>query len=721
MATTAISIYKNIHDTKSRETVHLPVFLLAIQSGKWQDQILKIRTVNDHDERQQAKKALPYVTISGIFNDGRSVAGLSAHSGFISMDLDNLGNEVEATRQLLSNDPYVYACFTSASGTGLCVLFKINPEKHKESFDGIADYLIKQYQLIIDPSGKDVSRPRYVSYDPELFHNESSLLFKKYLPKPKNRKIQATIFVQDEFERIISELQAANISCVEDYRDWISIGFGLADQFGEAGRQYYHVLSSASQKYEQSMCDRQYTHCLRGNGKAGNKITIATIYWFAKQAGINTLSDRTKKIAAATSTLKKSGLDAAAIAKNLKQFEGIEDADEIIKQAFAANQSFSQEESMVENIRMWIRHNYSVMRNLITRKIENNGRVLDEVHLNSMFLDCKVQFDDCSFELFLRILLSNNTPEYNPIKDFIISGEWDGKPRIEQLAKCINSNTGDLEFRELMLKKWIVGIIHSTMGFKNELNFILVGGKNTGKTEFFRQIFPESLRPYFAESQLNRGKDDEILMCEKLIIFNDEYGGKNKSDERNEKRLMASDEFSLREPYGKSNVTLKRLASLCGTCNEKDVLDDPTGNRRIIVLESSGKFDYDLYNSINKDQLFFEAYNLWIDGERPILRDVDIACLEAVTDGEYSKVSFEEEMIQKIFLPPDESIDFYTTSEIKIELEKHTKEKININKLGARLRKLGYKRFAKGLKYGYEVTIVPAVVTAFVPNPLYNS
>ncbi len=199
----SISIYKNIHDVKSKDTVGMEVFLDAIKSGKWQDQVIKIRTIREHEERQVAKKTLPYVTVSGIFADGRSIAGLSAHSGFISMDLDNLGADVEGTRTLLSRDPYVYAVFTSVSGTGLCIIFRINPEKHKESFDSIADYLIKQYQLIVDPSGKDVSRPRYVSFDPDLYHNSDALLFRKYLPKQKNKKITATIFVQDEFDRVI--------------------------------------------------------------------------------------------------------------------------------------------------------------------------------------------------------------------------------------------------------------------------------------------------------------------------------------------------------------------------------------------------------------------------------------------------------------------------------------------------------------------------------------
>lgn len=715
MPNPSISIYKNIHDTKSTDIISLDQFLSEVQSGKWQDQVLKIRTIKEHDERQQAKKGLQYVTISGIFSQ-RSVSGISSHSGFISMDLDNLGSDLEGVRTLLSKDPYVYSCFTSCSGTGLCVLFKIDPEKHSEAFDAIADYLIKQYQLIVDPSGKDISRPRYVSYDPDLYHNTNSLTFKKYLPKPKARKIQATIFVQDEFERVINEMQLSHVSCVEDYRDWRDIGFGLADQFGEAGRNYYHILSSCSQKYEQSICDRQYTFCLRGNGKAERKITIATIYWHAKQAGIQINSERTKKIAAATSSMKKAGLDGKQIANNLKQFEGIENADDIINQAFSSNANFVSGENFVDSFILWLRQSQQIRRNVITRKIENKGKVLDEVELNTIYLSALKIFEKLNFEMFMRVLLSNNIEQYNPFKIFLATNKWDGHSRIEQLAKCINSRTGDAEFRETMLRKWLVGIIESMMGGKNELNFILVGGKNTGKTEFFRQLLPESLRSYFAESQLNRGKDDEILMCEKLMIFNDEYGGKNKVDERNEKRLMASYEFSLREPYGKSNVTLKRVASLCGTCNEKDVLDDPTGNRRIVVLESAGKFDYELYNSLDKSQVLLEAYDLWNDGERPVLNDVDIACLEYVTDGEYSKVSFEEEMINQWFMAPDKSADFLTTTQIKLELELHTRDKININKLGSRLRKLGYLRSKENGIYCYKISKIPVVTTWQLPK-----
>ena len=700
----AISIYKNVKQIESSETVLLNIFLDAIQTGKWQDNVLKVRTIKDKDLRRVAKMELPNVTISGVFGK-RTDSDIKYHSGFIAIDLDDLGNEVESIRELLRTDPYIYACFTSVSGSGLCLILKIDPEKHRDAFDGIADYLIKKYQLIVDPTGINPSRTRFVSFDPDLFINEKAATFKKYLPKTKAKKITATIFVKTEFDEVINKMVAASVSCVEDYRDWRDIAFGLADQFGEGGRGYFHSLSSCSHKYESSMCDRQYTHALNRNGKPGNKITIATIYWFAKQAGINIHSEKTAKIASATGTMKKAGLDRDAIKKNLEKFEGITNADEIIKQAFESE--IKTDTSIVDNIRMWLRHQYDLKRNSITRKIECEGVEIDEITLNTMYLDAKVLFNDLNFELFTRVIFSKNTPDFNPILT-AISGEWDGHCRIEQLAKCINSGTGSAEWRERMVMKWLVGVIHAIYGGKNELNFILVGGKNTGKTEFFRRILPDSLHTYFAESQLNRGKDDEILMCEKLIIFNDEYGGKNKMDERNEKRLMAAAEFSLREPYGRANVTLKRLASLCGTCNERDVLDDPTGNRRIIIMEAAGRFDYELYNSIDKEQLLLEAKTLWKDGERPVLEDADIIELEMFTDGEYSKVSFEQEMIQQYFMPPEKTNpwDFMTTTQIKTWLESHTKDKININKLGSRLRKLGYtRRKEKGI-YGYDIATV---------------
>ena len=40
--------------------------------------------------------------------------------------------------------------------------------------------------------------------------------------------------------------------------------------------------------------------------------------------------------------------------------------------------------------------------------------------------------------------------------------------------------------------------------------------QENGKTEFFRRLLPAKLKPFYSESKLDRDKDDEILMCQKL-------------------------------------------------------------------------------------------------------------------------------------------------------------------------------------------------------------
>lgn len=686
MHTPSISIYKNIHDTKSRETIQLDKFLNDIQSGKWQDQVLKIRTIKEHDARQEAKKHLPYVTISGIFNEQRAIAGLSKHSGFISMDLDNLGQDVEGVRQLLSNDPYVYACFTSVSGTGLCALFKIDSEKHREAFDGIADYLIKQYQLIIDPSGKDVSRPRYVSYDPDLYFNTASLIFKKYLPKPKKAKIIAVVFVQDEFDRIVKEMVDANISCVEDYRDWRDIGFGLADKFGEAGRPYFHALSSCSSKYEASMCDRQYTHCLRGNGKSGAKITIATIYWHAKQAGIQVTSERTKKITAATNSMKKSGLDAKTIAKNLQQFEGITDAEDIIKQALSSN--IPDYNSLVDSVRMHIRHKYNLKRNIITRKIENDSVPLDEITINTMFLDCLQIFDKLSFELFCKILFSNNTIEYNPIHDwFKINSKKIGydqtKGTIDKFFSCFETENELMYFG----KKWLVSIIASCYGEHSPLMLIFAGERHgSGKTEAFRRMLPDELKPYYAEiPQGIKDNDLNIMLTQKLIVMDDECGGKSKKDAMHLKSMLSKQSFTLREPYGRMNVDLHRLAVLCGTTNDLEILNDIM-NRRLICVEVTW-IDFDSYNAVNKTNLLLEAFYLYKQNFDWTISGNDIKRL-AESSEKFEETTIENELIKKYY-EPGTAVDL-SASEIKVELERKTNQKLSLRRIGMELKRLGF-------------------------------
>jgi len=209
------------------------------------------------------------------------------------------------------------------------------------------------------------------------------------------------------------------------------------------------------------------------------------------------------------------------------------------------------------------------------------------------------------------------------------------------------------------------------------LCLVLAGKQKTGKTEFFRRLFPIPLRRYVCSNKLDDKTDSEILMCQKLFIYDDEYSGKSKEDSKKMKDYLSKDYFTFRVPFGRLPVTRKRIATLGGTCNETDLLNDLTGNRRIIIFEVTERFDYDTFNALDKDQLFAEVTAYVKAGYTGELSDDQILALNQSTD--IFKIDLlEEQLLDKYF---KEGLTEMTTSDVKLHLEKEVfKDKgINLN------------------------------------------
>ena len=225
------------------------------------------------------------------------------------------------------------------------------------------------------------------------------------------------------------------------------------------------------------------------------------------------------------------------------------------------------------------------------------------------------------------------------------------------------------------------------------LMMIITGKKNTGKTWFFKHLLPKKLKEYFGTSQHDREKDDDLLMTQKLLILDDEFSGKSKQDAKKMKRLLSASHVDLRPQYGAENVQLKRIAVLAGTCNELEVLNDPTGNRRFIVFEVNEQMDWEAYNIIDKAQLFAQIKHFWDQGATGDLTIQEIEEMEEKTTSRHSEVSIEEELILKFYEPSSQyTSDKYTNTEIKVNLESKTGQKLSSRKIGLELRKLGYEQ-----------------------------
>ncbi|GHT59053.1 hypothetical protein FACS18945_5290 [Bacteroidia bacterium] len=85
------------------------------------------------------------------------------------------------------------------------------------------------------------------------------------------------------FDKVLREIESRCLDIAPTYQMWRDLGFSIAAEFGENGRNAFHRLSRFYNEYDYAKTEKQYTRCLRG--KQG--ITIATFFYLAKQAGIN--------------------------------------------------------------------------------------------------------------------------------------------------------------------------------------------------------------------------------------------------------------------------------------------------------------------------------------------------------------------------------------------------------------------------------------------------
>jgi len=170
-----VSIYPNITVTKQGKEAPILHVLEDIRKGTYKDIVNKVRALEYGSKPYKAmKKQAPYFTASGTF-EPRNDEGLKVHSGLIAIDIDNQG-EVNELKALVCCDPFVVSAFTSIGGKGLCILVKIDPDKHKKSFAALKAYYLSRYDLEADKT-QDISRPRFVSYDPDIYINPDAIIF----------------------------------------------------------------------------------------------------------------------------------------------------------------------------------------------------------------------------------------------------------------------------------------------------------------------------------------------------------------------------------------------------------------------------------------------------------------------------------------------------------------------------------------------------------------
>lgn len=623
---------------KSTDKIDIDIqeYIDMVQKGTYQDLILKARAVKNNDaEYKQCKIKAPCITGSCTMKNGsKSGENIEEMNGLIVLDIDS---DVDLTLlNQINNDKYTMMSHRSFGGDGICVFVKINPNKFLESFNELAQYYWDNFNVILDPSCKNKNRLRFISYDPYLFLNENS---KKFTAKNviKKEKVHNFVFVNDDFQNILSQIQESQIDlCQDDYDRYVRIGFGIASQYGEQGFQYFDAICKYGSKYDSNKIERHYKSFCKGNGQ----VTISSVYYFAKEAGLKLYSEKTEIIINRVSVAKSQGTPTLeSIKHSLDKINNIQDPDEnLIKFLLESKKDFKQvdeQETESKQLQKFIAENYNPVKDSITNEIFVNGQLLDDTKLNTIYFACKnfLEFNPSKSDV-RDMINSEHTKVFDPLKEFFNDSKK-GTETIESYINCIEPKS---DYNLWAFKKWIVGAVHNWIAPINEpkvcpLTLVLCGQKQgTGKTSFFRNLLPPDLQKYLIEHKIDaKDKDSIYNLVKGLLVLDDEFGGLATKDVKDFKKVADSNLIDIRLPYSAFYSKMKRKASLCGTSNEIDVLKDVTGNRRILPINVE-KIDYNKLISINTANLWLEAYKLYKDGfDWKIYSDEDVEFLEKQT------------------------------------------------------------------------------------------
>lgn len=669
-----IALYAHSGDTRLQDITTIDDFISDVRSGRWQDKVLKVRTAKTDAQKTILKKNLPNVTISGIFTT-REDATLQTHSGYIAVDMDAKHGleDVLATREKLSKDPYVYSAFLSTSGKGLCLIVKVDPKAHREAYMWLSSYFQKRYNIHTDPTCKNLSRIRYASYDPDVTINEHAIPCPAE-PQPKKERapMKPYFFQSEDFDRIIKEIEEKEIDLTDTYEHWMLCALALINKFdADVAREYFHQISAQHPEYDPDNTDKKFDNLLDSNREV---VTIDWFYWHAEKNGIKPYGKETE-----------AKLDFEVFKDDEERDPGV--SPELVKR-------YLDEMPVVTKVKSFLKAKHSsYVFNIITEELKADDIELTDRELNTFYVTIREKVDDkVQFDLVKRILFSDFVKQYHPFKDFI-QQYTDNPPEnptghIDNIIKAIRTDTPNAG---IFIKKWLVSMVASAFGTISELVLVLCGDQKTGKTMWFKLILPEQLKEYRASLNWSGDKDELIRMSRNLIMLDDEMGGKSQREEKQIKKITSIDQEKTRGAYKAIDSKYKRIAIFCGTTNDDWFLSDSTGNRRFLPVHVLS-MDFPLFNSIDKGLLFFELYNEWKAGYDTSISYEEQKILDDIS-AEFTKPNTEEELVSKYLALPDKSsnVTRMTATDIMGYLKKtHPWSIIRMNELGRALKHAGF-------------------------------
>jgi hypothetical protein len=191
-----VNRFRNSFDSTPTETLTLIQALETIRTGYYRSEVRLVRAILAHRGKaayDKAKAQLSAFTFGGVFAPSRGNAHRQQHTGIVHGDLDHL-SDVAAVKQAICSHPCTVYAFVSPSGGGLKLWVHVpvvaDTAGYKHAWHTVSIAYERRYGGRWDPSGKDISRLRFVSHDPTLYWNPEAVVFEiPPEPVPESRRL----------------------------------------------------------------------------------------------------------------------------------------------------------------------------------------------------------------------------------------------------------------------------------------------------------------------------------------------------------------------------------------------------------------------------------------------------------------------------------------------------------------------------------------------------
>lgn len=178
--------------------------------------------------------------------------------------------------------------------------------------------------------------------------------------------------------------------------------------------------------------------------------------------------------------------------------------------------------------------------------------------------------------------------KFHPVRDILDGLEWSGKDYIRSLLPDY-LGVEDTEYTYQVMKLWLLGAVARVYqpGVKFDYTMILQGKQGLGKSTFLRLLslndewFNDSLDSLDSDKAAQSLMGSWIVELAELKSLARTAGGVESV-----KRFLTATQDKYRVPYERRADIFLRQCVFAGTTNKLDFLQDETGNRRFLIIQT---------------------------------------------------------------------------------------------------------------------------------------